>query len=128
MLVRGSLVCRVGRWLPGCWAAESGGRGWPDNDHASRRLRAVTSANGETRLLLDVKLENGWKTDWRAPGEGGVAPSIAWKVDMPEVSWFWPTPSRFDLSNSTTQGHHNELHFPRIVRGTLPATFRGVLT
>ncbi len=34
----------------------------PDNDHASMRLRADTSANGETRLLLDVKLENGWKT------------------------------------------------------------------
>ncbi len=72
-------------------AAESGWLRSPDNDHASIRLRADTSANGETRLLLDVKLENGWKTYWRA-GEGGVAPSIARKGDMPEVSWFWPTP------------------------------------
>ncbi len=44
--------------LPGGGAA---GCVRPDNDpHASSiRLRADTSANGETRLLLDVKLENG---------------------------------------------------------------------
>lgn len=72
------------------WAAESGWLRSPDNDHASIRLRADTSANGETRLLLDVKLENGWKTYWRAPGKGAWRP-IARKGDMPEVSWFWPT-------------------------------------
>lgn len=47
---------------------------------------------------------------------------------MPEVSWFWPTPSRFDVANITTQGYHDEVTFPMIVRGTLPATLRGVLT
>lgn len=56
------------------WAAESGRLRSPDNDHASIRLRADTSANGETRLLLDVKLENGWKTYWRAPGKGAWRP------------------------------------------------------
>lgn len=47
---------------------------------------------------------------------------------MPEVSWFWPTPSRFDVANITTQGYHDEVTFPMIVRGTPPATLRGVLT
>lgn len=47
---------------------------------------------------------------------------------MPEVSWFWPTPSRFDVANITTQGYHDEVTFPMIVRGTPPATLSGVLT
>ncbi len=47
-------------------AAESGWLRSPDNDHASIRLRAGTSA-GETRLLLDVKTGKRLKTYWRAP-------------------------------------------------------------
>jgi DsbC/DsbD-like thiol-disulfide interchange protein len=40
-----------------------------DNQHASVRLRAQTESNGDTRLLLDVALEKGWKTYWRSPGK-----------------------------------------------------------
>lgn len=74
ILFRRILFCLLWLWLPVSWAAESGWLRSPDNDHASIRLRADTSANGETRLLLDVKLENGWKTYWRAPGKGAWHP------------------------------------------------------
>lgn len=61
ILFRRILFCLLWLWLPVSWAAESGWLRSPDNDHASIRLRADTSANGETRLLLDVnwkRLEN----------------------------------------------------------------------
>lgn len=73
ILFRRILFCLLWLWLPVSWAAESGWLRSPDNDHASIRLRADTSANGETRLLLDVKLENGWKPTGVRRG-GGVAP------------------------------------------------------
>jgi suppressor for copper-sensitivity B len=69
---RQTLLCLLLLWLPVSWAAEPGWLRSPDNDHASVRLRADTSAGGETRLLLDVKLEDGWKTYWRSPGEGAL--------------------------------------------------------
>ncbi len=125
---RQTLCCLLLLWLPVSWAAESGWLRSPDNDHASVRLRADTSPEGETRLLLDVKLEDGWKTYWRSPGEGGVAPVIAWKENMPAVDWFWPTPSRFDVAGMTTQGYHHRVTFPMAVRGPSPAMLRGVLT
>lgn len=125
---RQTLCCLLLLWLPVSWAAESGWLRSPDNDHASVRLRADTSPEGETRLLLDVKLENGWKTYWRSPGEGGVAPVIAWKENMPAVDWFWPTPSRFDVAGMTTQGYHHRVTFPMAVRGPSPAMLSGVLT
>lgn len=115
-------------WLPVSWAAETGWLTSPDNDHASVRLRADTAPNNETRLLLDVKLEKGWKTYWRSPGEGGVAPSIAWQEEMPKVEWFWPTPARFDVAGITTQGYHNQVSLPMVIKGTAPEAISGVLT
>lgn len=125
---RQALLCLLLLWLPVSWAADIGWLRSPDNNHASVRLRADTAAGGETRLLLDVKLEDGWKTYWRSPGEGGVAPSIVWKDKMPAVDWYWPTPARFEVANITTQGYHDTVTFPMVVRGTTPATLNGVLT
>ncbi|POT57807.1 protein-disulfide reductase [Citrobacter amalonaticus] len=128
LILRQTVCCLLLLWLPTAWAAESGWLRSPDNDHASVRLRADTSAQGETRLLLDIRLEKGWKTYWRSPGEGGVAPSIAWHNEMPEVEWFWPTPARFEVANITTQGYHDRVTLPLVVRGPSPATIAGVLT
>ncbi|WP_410758734.1 protein-disulfide reductase DsbD family protein [Citrobacter youngae] len=125
---RQALLCLLLLWLPVSWAADIGWLRSPDNNHASVRLRADTAADGETRLLLDVKLEDGWKTYWRSPGEGGVAPSIVWKDKMPAVDWYWPTPARFEVANITTQGYHDNVTFPMVVRGTTPAALNGVLT
>ncbi|MES0302417.1 cytochrome c biogenesis protein CcdA [Citrobacter sedlakii] len=125
---RQALICLLFLWLPASWAAESGWLRSPQNDHASVRVRADTTAQGETRLLIDVKLEDGWKTYWRSPGEGGVAPSIAWKENSPAVNWFWPTPARFDVAGITTQGYHQRVTFPLRVQGKAPATLAGVLT
>lgn len=125
---RQALLCLLLLWLPVSWAADIGWLRSPDNNHASVRLRADTAAGGETRLLLDVKLEDGWKTYWRSPGEGGVAPSIVWKDKMPAVDWYWPTPARFEVANITTQGYHDNVTFPMVVRGTTPTTLNGVLT
>lgn len=125
---RQALICLLFLWLPVSWAAESGWLRSPQNDHASVRVRADTTAQGETRLLIDVKLENGWKTYWRSPGEGGIAPSIAWKENSPAVNWFWPTPARFDVAGITTQGYHQRVTFPLRVQGKAPATLAGVLT
>ncbi|OSK88012.1 protein-disulfide reductase DsbD domain-containing protein [Escherichia coli] len=122
------LLCLLLLWLPVSWAAESGWLRSPENEHTSVRLRADTSPTGETRLLLDVKLDNGWKTYWRSPGEGGIAPSVDWKSEMPEVEWYWPTPSRFDVAGITTLGYHNTATFPVTLRGTSPDRIAGVLT
>lgn len=67
---RSALACLLLLWLPMLQAADSGWLQSPTNDHAKVRLRADTSQAGETRLLLSVELQKGWKTYWRSPGEG----------------------------------------------------------
>lgn len=121
------LVGLLWLWLPLSQAADTGWLRAADNQHASVRLRAQTENSGETSLLLDVALQKGWKTYWRSPGEGGIAPAITWHQPL-EALWRWPTPERFDVAGITTQGYHGNVSFPITLRGNVPERLGGVLT
>ncbi len=121
------LLCLALLWLPAGWAADSGWLRAADNDHASVRLRGQAATGAETHLLLDVALEKGWKTYWRSPGEGGIAPSVAWHTPV-AMQWHWPTPHRFEVAGITTQGYQGNITFPLVLTGNLPARLSGVLT
>nr|WP_264189672.1 protein-disulfide reductase DsbD domain-containing protein [Yersinia bercovieri] len=114
--------------MPTLWAADSGWLVSPQNDHAKVRLRAEPSTGGETRMLLAVQLQDGWKTYWRSPGEGGIAPTIAWDLPLDAVKWHWPVPQRFDVSGISTQGYHQQVMLPIVISGPLPKRVSGTLT
>ncbi|MEZ6877226.1 protein-disulfide reductase DsbD family protein [Enterobacter sp. KBR-315C3_2022] len=107
-------------------AADTGWMTSPQNNHARVRFQAEKS---QDRILglLTVELQSGWKTYWRSPGEGGVAPQIVWPKGVKD-SWYWPVPSRFDISGLTTQGYHNKVAIPIVITGTSSDTLDGTLT
>lgn len=125
--LRQILICLLWLWLPVSHAADSGWLRAADNDHASVRLRADAQQKGDTRLLLDVTLEKGWKTYWRSPGEGGIAPAIKWQTPL-EMDWRWPVPQRFEVAGISTQGYDGKVSFPITLRGAMPEKLAGVLT
>ncbi|HEH9418682.1 TPA: thioredoxin family protein [Aeromonas sobria] len=89
--------------------------GWltsPQNDHAKVRLQADRSTADQTRILLDVELESGWKTYWHSPGEGGIAPQILWHEPIAALQWHWPVPRHFEVAGLSTQGYQGEVRFP----------------
>ncbi|EKP0304539.1 protein-disulfide reductase DsbD family protein [Aeromonas veronii] len=89
--------------------------GWltsPQNDHARVRLQADRSTADQTRILLDVELESGWKTYWHSPGEGGIAPQILWDKPVGDFQWRWPAPRHFEVAGLSTQGYQGEVRFP----------------
>ena len=92
-------------------AADSGWLRNAQNSHAEVRLRSA-SFNDKQQLLLDIRLQPGWKTYWRTPGEGGVAPEIRWQTPEVNARWFWPAPERFDVSGLTTQGYKGDITLP----------------
>ncbi|MRT39736.1 DUF255 domain-containing protein [Enterobacteriaceae bacterium RIT702] len=94
--------------------AQAADTGWlrnAQNSHAEVRLRSA-SHNDNQQLLLDIRLQPGWKTYWRTPGEGGVAPEIRWQTPDVKAQWFWPAPERFDVSGLTTQGYKGDITLP----------------
>lgn len=127
-IIRSALACLLLLWLPALQAADSGWLQSPTNDHAKVRLRADTSHNGETRLLLGIELQKGWKTYWRSPGEGGIAPAITWQGNPPPATWYWPTPQRFDVAGISTQGYHDRVELPMVMKGAVPRQLAGTLT
>ncbi|MBC3379503.1 thioredoxin family protein [Serratia fonticola] len=127
-IIRLALACLLLLWLPATQAADSGWLQSPQNDHAQVRLRADTSNGDETRVLLAVELEKGWKTYWRSPGEGGIAPAITWQGDAPPATWFWPTPERFDVAGISTQGYQQRVTLPIVLKGAAPQQLAGTLT
>ncbi|WP_277850409.1 protein-disulfide reductase DsbD family protein [Moellerella wisconsensis] len=93
-------------------AADSGWLTEKNNSHAAVRLLSSAPINGHIELLLDIKLAQGWKTYWRSPGEGGIAPEIKWQSPVEASQWFWPTPHRFDVAGISTQGYSGDVSLP----------------
>jgi len=70
-------------------------------------------------LLLEINLEGDWKTYWRSPGEGGVAPTFNWQNESENVSninWFWPAPQRYPVLGVETLGYKHQLQLPLTVQ------------
>ncbi|MGC0065690.1 protein-disulfide reductase DsbD domain-containing protein, partial [Enterobacter asburiae] len=107
-------------------AADTGWQVSPQNDHARIRFQAEREQT-HVKGLLTVELKPGWKTYWRSPGEGGVAPKISWPEGVTD-SWSWPVPSRFDISGMTTQGYHDKVAIPITLDGVKGDTLDGTLT
>ncbi|MCZ4058369.1 protein-disulfide reductase DsbD family protein [Pantoea sp. LMR881] len=117
-----SLAC-----LPAVQAADSGWLRDAQNNHADVRLRSAPQGS-TTQLLLDIRLESGWKTYWRTPGEGGVAPTIHWQQSGIQSEWHWPTPARFNVSGITTQGYHDRVALPLRLHNVQGDRLAGTLT
>ena len=48
--------------------------GWTDLDLSSARLLAAQTAapvDGPLQVGIDIRLDDGWKTYWRSPGDAG---------------------------------------------------------
>ena len=94
--------------------------GWLSNpQHPPVEVRYMLTGqqdpNAKTvEALLEVKLDKGWKTYWRSPGEGGVAPSIDWSLsnNLDAVDWHWPMPKRYEFLGVETLGYKNHIVFP----------------
>ncbi|PSW16357.1 cytochrome C biogenesis protein [Photobacterium rosenbergii] len=113
--------------------------GWLQNpDHPPVQLRYMLTGqqdpqNQTVEALLEVRLDTDWKTYWRSPGEGGVAPSIDWSLsnNLDEVEWHWPMPKRYEFLGVETLGYKHTIIFPMTIHVedmSKPVFLSGILT
>jgi len=79
------------------------------------QLTGQPAEQNKVNALLNVSLEGDWKTYWRSPGEGGVAPTFDWQSDshnIKAVDWSWPSPKRYPVLGVETVGYKGNIHFP----------------
>ena len=113
--------------------------GWQQApEHPPVKVRLVQTgpydaANNHYPALLQVRLSDEWKTYWRSPGEGGIAPRLDWQSsdNIQNVNWQWPVPERFTLLGVETQGYKHAVDFPLQLtpaKPGQPVTFNATLT
>ncbi len=98
--------------------------GWlQDPSHPPIQLRfmltgQVDKTTNTVPAVLEVKLSGDWKTYWRSPGEGGIAPSIDWQdsSNLVNSDWQWPVPKHFSLLGLETYGYTDTVSFPMQLR------------
>ncbi|CAH1545830.1 Membrane protein, suppressor for copper-sensitivity ScsB [Vibrio jasicida] len=119
--------------------AQTTDTGWLTNpQHPPVQTRFVLTGQHDPKAqtltgYLDVKLSGDWKTYWRSPGEGGVAPSIDWEKsqNLTKVDWQWPYPQKYELLGIETLGYKGDTLFPMTLHVedmTKPVTIDATLT
>jgi DsbC/DsbD-like thiol-disulfide interchange protein len=98
-------------------AAISSQSPWIASTHSKVRLVSGTvDLAGKPTLLAGVQLrmDQGWKTYWRVPGDSGVPPSFDWSgsKNLKRAEMLYPAPHRFADANGTAIGYADEVVFP----------------
>ncbi len=70
--------------------------------------------DGRHMAGLRLRLEPGWKTYWRSPGDGGIPPRFDWtgSTNVQSVAVHWPVPTAFSQNGLTSIGYEGEVLVP----------------
>ena len=66
---------------------------------AARLIAASSPAkDGTLHAGIEIRLDQGWKTYWRYPGDSGIPPQFDFSAseNVKAVTVLWPAPQRFD--------------------------------
>jgi DsbC/DsbD-like thiol-disulfide interchange protein len=119
--------------VPACGASADEASPWDKGMHSAMRLIAAGSgrdgANTWLRAGIEIRLEPGWKTYWRYPGDSGVPPrfDFAHSENVKRVTVGWPAPHRFSDEAGQSIGYKEHVIFPLHVEpqdAGKPATLR----
>jgi DsbC/DsbD-like thiol-disulfide interchange protein len=98
-------------------AASKGQSPWAHLVNSKVRIVSGTlDGDGGPQLYAGVQLrmDPGWKTYWRNPGDSGVPPTFDWSgsKNIRSAEVLYPMPHRFADANGTAIGYDDEVVFP----------------
>lgn len=123
LALRMAAIFAVG--LAGVWPAHAASGPWQTGEAVHARLLSPVQATGDgltVPLAVELRLEPGWKTYWRSPGDAGLPPRLsnAGSENLQDLSIAWPAPQRFTLQGLETFGYDGNLILPLAARVELP--------
>jgi DsbC/DsbD-like thiol-disulfide interchange protein len=98
-------------------AAVASASPWIDSTNSKVRLVSGTlDLDGAPTILagIQLRMNPGWKTYWKNPGDSGVPPSFDWagSKNLKHAEVLYPAPHRFADAGGTAIGYDNEVVFP----------------
>ena len=96
--------------------------GPPENVAQIEVLSGWQTASGTQMAGLRLTLAPGWKTYWRAPGDGGIPPAFGWagSENISATLFHWPTPEIIDQNGMRSFGYHGSVVIPIEITPTIP--------
>lgn len=94
---------------------------WETKNHVTMRLisdHAIWRGKQEALVAgIQIKLDKGWKTYWRYPGDSGLPPRFDWSgsQNLKVARLLWPAPIRLRDSAGTSYGYKKEVIFPVLI-------------
>jgi DsbC/DsbD-like thiol-disulfide interchange protein len=90
---------------------------WLDTANSKVRLVSGTldrDGKPATFAGIQLRMDPGWKTYWRNPGDSGVPPSFDWQgsKNLKKAEVMFPAPHRFADAGGTAIGYDEEVVFP----------------
>jgi DsbC/DsbD-like thiol-disulfide interchange protein len=118
-----ALVGLVMIGAPAC-AADESASAWADDSRSAVRLIAGSNNGGTLPLRagIEIKLQPGWKTYWRYPGDSGVPPrfDFAGSDNLKYAKILYPAPHLFHDEAGNALGYKDDVIFPLRVTAREP--------
>lgn len=127
-----SLVCTLAGGLAAASAIgatrapEFGASAWAEGQRSAARLLGGGARSNDGSIVragIEIKLEPGYKTYWRSPGDSGIPPAFDWSgsENVSGVAVRFPAPERFEDPAGFSIGYTNDVVLPLAVRIADPA-------
>ena len=92
---------------------------WSDDVRSATRLVAGGGKSGDAQLRagVEIKMQPGWKTYWRYPGDSGVPPhfDFSGSENLKAATVLYPTPHLFTDETGQSLGYKERVIFPVVV-------------
>lgn len=90
---------------------------WMDQTNSKVRLVSGTLTSDDSPAIfagIQLRMEPGWKTYWRNPGDAGVPPRFDWSgsKNLKSAEVLYPAPHRFADAGGTAIGYKSDVVFP----------------
>ena len=89
---------------------------WSRDKESQLRLISPVSHNNNTEIYLglEYRMQEGWKTYWQSPGDGGFPQKINWSnsKNIKSLEIEWPVPKKFEILGIKSLGYENKVIFP----------------
>jgi len=97
---------------------------WSDDVRSAVRLISGNNKNTDTSLRagIEIKLQPGWKTYWRYPGDSGVPPQFDFSgsENLKAAKVLYPAPHRFTDETGQSLGYKDKVIFPLAISPQQP--------
>jgi DsbC/DsbD-like thiol-disulfide interchange protein len=110
--------------VSGATACAAGESPWSEDVRSAIRLVSGANKNGDANLRagIEIKMQPGWKTYWRYPGDSGVPPhfDFSGSENLKTATVLYPAPHLFTDETGQSLGYKDRIIFPLVISPQQP--------